>query len=89
MAADCEHKDIDWLEKLIAANDARYRAIFDAQERALKVAEDNNRHWKTEADEWRKRADDREREFTPKLLFYVMWAASFGLSMVSMYVALK
>lgn len=88
-----ERMDVAWLEKLISAHDARYKSIFEAQERALRVAEDNNKHWKAEADDWRRRADEREREFTPKLLFYVMWAASFGVSIVSvviaLYVALK
>lgn len=71
-AEPCERRDTEWVEKLMAAHDKRYEVRFEAQERALLVAAQNNEHWKAEADEWRKRADEREREFLPRGLGYLL-----------------
>lgn len=47
------------------------------------LAEENNRHWKAEADGWRKRADEREQDFLPKNLGLIIAV----LSIVAMLIA--
>jgi len=93
MPEPCDRRDTQWIKELILAHDRRYEAIFMAQEKATEKQERNAEHWRAQANEWRQAMTDREREFTPKMLFYIMWAGSFGVSLLavllSIYGALK
>lgn len=50
---------------------------FVAQEHAIKIAQDNDERWRLNANEWRAAMTDRERDFLPRNLGYVIALMSF------------
>jgi len=62
----------DTLKAIIDERDKRYSAQFDAQEKAVQVAQENTVKWQASANEWRQAMDDRERNFLSKSMGYVI-----------------
>lgn len=63
-------------ETLLAEQEKRYAQRFDAQEKAIAVAEANAEKWRANANEWRQAMTDRERNFLPRSLGHVIGVLS-------------
>ena len=56
-------KDFHRHEALRSSDEKRYQERYTAMERAVEVAEANNKMWKADADHWRGLVTERERDF--------------------------
>lgn len=67
-----------WSPSMILAlmdeRDKRYTERFDAQQKAIGVAEEQAEKWRANANEWRTAMNDRERNFLSKSMGYVLGA---------------
>ena len=71
-------------DAVMQERDQRYKDKFDAQEKAVQVAQENTKAWQANSNEWRKAMDDRERNFMSKAMGYVIG----GLSTLTLVMAL-
>ena len=82
----CERRDVAWLEKLftrmIEEHEKRTEQRFSDFSRAIDLQETNASHWREQANEWRAAMDDRERNFLPKTMGYLLAGVSVILSIV-------
>lgn len=62
--------------ELSAARELAVNAALAAAEKAVAVAERNAEKWRDSANEWRKAMNDREINFLPRNVGYIIGAAS-------------
>lgn len=71
------------LAERIKALDRRIDERFIALDKALKLASDHQEAWRHAANEWRQAMTDRERDFLPRNLGYVIAALSLVGAFIS------
>lgn len=81
---DYIEKQLKLINEKADERDRRYDERFEAQETALAKAEQANMHWKQEAQDWRDRADERERNFMPKSMGAVLAALTIILLIIQL-----
>ena len=72
------------LKDLMDERDRRYEQRFLESEKALELANKHSEQWRSSANEWRQAMTDREREFLPRNIGYIIAA----LTLVSLIAAL-
>lgn len=60
----------------LLAQEKAVDTAMNAAEKAVNVAETTAEKWRANANEWRKAMDDRERNFLPRAMGYVIGAVS-------------
>lgn len=75
MANESPHS-VATLKELMDERDRRYEQRFRESEKALDLANEHGEKWRTAANEWRQAMTDREREFLPRSIGYIVAAFS-------------
>lgn len=59
-------------QEVLTERDLRYEQLHRLSEQAIKVAETNTEKWQDNANEWRSAMNDRERDFLPRNVGYII-----------------
>ena len=73
------------LLELMNERDRRYQAAFDAAKEAVLVAEAHAEKWRANANEWRDAMNDRERDFLPRMIGYLIGFLALAATVLSIY----
>ena len=75
----------DHFERLLAEHEKREQMREEAMQRALQIQETNTLHWRESANEWRAAMDDRERNFLPRSIGYIVGILSVVSLVLTIY----
>jgi len=91
--APCRRSEIvslrEHFERLLDESEKRALMRYEAQERALKIAEEHAAHWRASANEWRAAMTDRDRNFLPRSMGVVIGIVAVLGFMLQIYRLLK
>jgi hypothetical protein len=71
--------------EIAAAKEKAVEAAFAAAEKAVATAEANAEKWRASANEWRSAMNDRERDFLPRNIGYIIGALSVITLVMSLF----
>jgi hypothetical protein len=62
----------EYVDQRFLDQETAVKAALTSAEKAVKISEDNNQNWRSNANEWRGAMSDRERDFLTRKEFYAI-----------------